>query len=117
MTIYLVPDPTWKGKGPAPTLVRSDAMRRMFKAGSSVTEVAEYFDVPYRQAYRAINPPRKRAGQTTAAQALTPARLKNMSKGQLEKIATAHGKTPAALARIESATDELLRRDPHWLED
>lgn len=116
--IVLVPDPTWQGKGEAPLMIRTYAMRKLFEAGKTVSEVALHFDTTYHNAYKAINPPRKRASdpKSTAVKPLTASRLTQLSKKQLEKIAYGKGKTPTELARIEAAADELIRRDPNWLE-
>ena len=59
-TIVLVDDPTFKGTGQAPQLIRTWAMRKLFEAGMEVGEIARKYGVPYAAAYRAINPPRKK---------------------------------------------------------
>jgi hypothetical protein len=91
MPITLVPDPTWKGKPPreAPLMVASEAMRKLYKAGSSIQEIAEYFGSSYGRVWKAVNPPRKVAGEpgSTRRKPLTDARLATMTKGQVRHIA------------------------------
>lgn len=129
-TIILVPDPTWKGTREAPLMVRSDAMRALYRAGSSVSEVALYYEVPYDRAYRAIQPPRKdkRSPHSTARKELTAERLTSLSKQKLidiTDIPSRHmvkGKLePNSLfdrARYEAADAELTKRyGSGWLDE
>lgn len=116
-----MPDPTYAGSDPdrAPLMVRADAMRKLFRAGQTVKEVAAHFDVPYRLAYKAIQPPRRSSTDkaSTATKPLTKERLANLSKGQLVKIVTSRPKTPAEIARVEAVSNELDRRYPGWVDD
>jgi hypothetical protein len=120
MPIYLVPDPTWQGKPPAPLMIRADAMRKMYKEGAAVSVVAQHFEVPYSIAYKAIKPPHKAAGQrgSNIGLPLTKSRLRGMNMSQLARIASKPGVRPGTPdgERAEAAQDELLRRDPKWLE-
>ncbi len=125
MPITLVPDPTYTGKGDPPLMVKADAMRKLFfEAGESVGDIARRYDVPYGRAYKAINPPRKAAGdpRSTATKPLTRKRLGELTRSQLEKIVTRRmrkgpdGKlinfTPDEEARIKAADAELAKRSP-----
>jgi adenylosuccinate lyase len=98
-------------------------MRKLAASGASVQEVAEFYGIPYHRAYKAINPPRKAAGQpgSKVRMELTLARAKTLSKKQLNAIAdtrahikTASGKlidNPSYRARdVELAIEELERR-------
>jgi hypothetical protein len=104
-------------------MVRSDAMRKLYKEGSTVTQIAELYEVPYSRAWRAVNPPRK-AGDSTASKApkpLTKSRLAGMSKAQLQTLLATPSsiKTPSGKlipnprydkARVQAASDEGDRR-------
>lgn len=118
MSITLVPDPTYKGKGTPPMMVKAEAMRRLYASGESVSAIALRYGVSYYNAYGAINPPRKSAasGQSTAVKLLTPERATQLSKTRLIAIATAKQTTPDWIARKEAASDELDRRYPGWLD-
>lgn len=116
MSLIMVDDPDFKGKGPAPQLPRSWAMRKLFKQGVSVGDIGRRYDVSYALAWKSINPPRQAASSPTskATKPLTKSRLKDMTKTQLEKIAytkqSAIDKDPALRGRVQAAVDELERR-------
>jgi hypothetical protein len=130
MPITFVPDPTSKiaKKCPtcgqeAPLLIRSDAMRKLFAAGTPIQEIAELYGIPYHRVWRAVNPPRRPAGQpgSKIRTELTVARAKTLTKRQLtaisntrSRIKNAVGKSidnPSYRARdVEIAIEELERR-------
>lgn len=117
MPVSLVPDPTYVGKETAPLMVKAHAMRKLHEAGKSVSEVALYFGVTYHNAYKAINPRRQhaRSEKSTVAKPLTPGRASQLTKRQLIAIATSKAKTEVDKKRIQSAADEMDRRDPDWI--
>jgi len=127
--ITLVPDPTWKGKTPAPLMVRADAMRKLAKAGLPVKDIAVHFKVPYSLAYKAVQPPRLASDspRSTGRKPLTSERLRALSTARLKDIAYAksHIKTsgkpfpnPAYNEKhVLLATEELDRRDPKWQDE
>lgn len=121
MSIIMVPDPLWTGKGEAPGVIRSWAMRALAKQGMEVGDIARKYGVPYARAYRAVNPPRQRGSSpnSKATKPLTASRLKDLTKPQLIKIATQQIKAgdTATRTRVQSAVDELDRRDPTWLDN
>lgn len=132
MPITFVSDPTWKlaKKCPtcgqeAPLLVKSDAMRKLAKTGATIQEIAELYSIPYGRVYKAVNPPRKAAGQpgSKIRMELTATRAKTLTNKQLNVIAntrqriknkTAAGKlinNPSFRERdVELAIEELERR-------
>ncbi|HET7713505.1 MAG TPA: hypothetical protein VFK94_03990 [Patescibacteria group bacterium] len=120
MPVTLVPDPLHpeSSRTPAPLMVKADAMRKLYAAGTPVAEIALRYGVTYHNAYKQINPPRKRAGAagSTESKPLTKERLTQLPKKRLIEIATSKGKTPSELARIQAAANELDRRDPNWLD-
>jgi hypothetical protein len=109
MPITLVPDPTWKGKPPAPLMVKSDAMRKLAGSGVPIQKIAELYGVPYGRVYKAVNPPRKAAGEpgSKVRMPLTPARAKTLTRKQLEKIAF----TPSS---IKNAGGDGHRLNPYY---
>lgn len=114
----LVPDPTFKGKGEAPLMLRSEAMRKLFKAGMSVVDIAAHYGVRYGLAWKTINPPRQpaTAKTSTGAKPLTKDRLAGLPKSRLLLIVEGPKKTPEQRARAASAADELDRRYPGWID-
>lgn len=119
MPIQLVPDPTHTGKGPAPNIIKADAMRKLHAAGLSVSEIALRYAVSYHAAYKAINPPRKPVDSpaSTARKVITPERATQLSKSQLLKIVQKRTSDAAELERIAVASNELDRRYPGWVDE
>lgn len=119
MAYVLVDDPLHSGRGPAPQILRTWAMRKLFDAGGvTVGDVARRYDVPYSAAYRAINPERKPAPARSGAASkrdriLDPELIKSVKTSELKKIVRRKG---ASLSdpRDAAAYAELERRDPKW---
>lgn len=118
MGIQLVPDPTFQGRGTAPLVLKSEAMRKLHAAGQTVSQVAIFFDVSYHNAYATINPPRRAAssGTSTAPKPLTRERATQLSKSKLIAIATSKITDDSSRKRVIQASDELDRRYPGWLD-
>lgn len=130
MPVTLVPDPTWKGKGDGPNMVKADAMRKLYKAGESIGDIARRYGVRYAIAWAAINPPRKAFTDkgSTAPKPLTAERLGAMKRAQLERIALMESRLKVngklivnphySESRTIAASDELDRRyGPRWLDE
>lgn len=115
MTITLVPDPVFKGKGDPPQIVRTWAMRKLYESGMSVGDVARYYGLPYAAAYRAINPERAPATKSKAKPLAALGDLRLAKKSALVRIATAKNASMQD-PKVAAVVEELDRRDPAWFE-
>lgn len=109
MSIIMVPDPTYAGRGTPPLTIRSWAMRALFEGGMEVGEIARKYEVTYSQAYRAINPPRQLKPRVKPERS-----LKDEKPSKLFKLLDTHRKD---LKLTEQILAELLRRDIHQYPD
>lgn len=113
MSIIMVVDPTYKGRGTPPQLPRSWAMRKLYESGMSVGDIGRYYGVPYAAAYRAVNPERRPKNAPRAKP--IPKDLSGMKTSRLIQIATRRHVAeddPDVLAAVA----ELDRRDPAWID-
>ena len=141
MRYVLVDDPTYKGKPPAPKILRTWAMRLCAQSGMSVSEIAKKYGVPYTAAYRAVHDdpqsseaakaakppkPKPKPEKPSAKPAmkrprrepkvdpvLDPKLIQAIKTSELKRIVYKKG-TPLDDPRANAAADELDRRDPHW---
>lgn len=122
-SFVMVVDPDYTGslddKAIIPYIPRSWAMRKLFKQGVPVGDIARRYKVDYHKAYKAIDPPRLAASnpRSTVRKPLTPERLASLPKSRLLKMAYVRTKDPKELKRIEKVMAELDRRFPGWIDE
>lgn len=110
----LVPDPLYKGEPPAPKMIRSWAMRKLYDAGMPIADIARRYDVPYARAYKSIHYHQTEGLAPTTSRPAPRVRkvktLEEMSMKELKRIAT----TSADQNLITKAAAILDTRDATW---
>lgn len=111
----LVPDPLYTGEPPAPRMIRSWAMRKLFESGMPIADIARRYDVPYARAYKSIHYTQLQLAPSTITapprRPRNPKVLKEMTTKELIKIATSQNDP-----RIAEAVALLDVKDSRWLD-